>query len=152
MEFCLIYVPAVSGTSILNYLIIRNLLDSRQMTQQGSEAVRRMTKAFSALCFSWVLTSLPYKVVTLMKQLSFRLDYRGHNDLGSSMLLADSETMNLELMDVSFYFIYMTYSFINSIILILLISNFRKPFERLAKLLCKVRCVVKLKGARNWVN
>ncbi len=134
MEFCLIYLPAVFGTSFLNFRIIKNLLVNPQMTQQGTEAARRMTKAFSALCFSWVLTSLPYKIFTLVRQLPLGLENENFNYLGSQYV-ASNKVLYLEMTDTSFYFIYMAYSFINSIILIVLISNFRKPFEPLVRLL-----------------
>ncbi len=140
LEFGLIYIPAVLGTSFLNFRIIKNLLDSRKMTQQGNEAARRMTKAFSALCFSWVFTSVPYKVITLMRQLPLGLQYDGVNYWGPD-LVAESKVLYLEMVDMFFYSIHVAYSFINSMILIALISNFRKPLERLAKALrAKLAC------------
>ena len=77
-----------------------------------------------------------------MKQLSLGLYCSWHNDIGAQFF-AEKKAMYLEMTDVASYFIYMAYSFINSVILILLISNFRKPFERLAKLLCKVWYIAK---------
>ena len=92
VEFCLIYIPVVLATSFLNFRIIKSLLNNHQLTQQGTEAVRRMTKAFSVLCCSWVLTSLPFKVITMIRQLSLGLYYHGHNDLGVQ-IVAESKIM-----------------------------------------------------------
>ena len=72
----------------------------------------------------------------LVRQLPLGLQDENINYLGPQYIASNKE-LYLEMTDTSFYLIYMAYSFINSTILIVLISNFRELFEPLARLLKK---------------
>ena len=141
LDLFVFYVPSAATTAILCYKVpfttlskvavswtfaFVQIITSLQTKKQSDANVRknkRITITFVLICVSWAVMTLPYRLFKIST--SF-----GVLRSGGSHAETIQRHLNLGFGEGVVKLIYMAYSSVNCIFLLVLLKNFRQPFRR----------------------